>query len=215
MKGGDIGHKNDSRHEGGGTRYGIGRPCSVKQRGGHLLFARRSLIALVGLMTMRSLFRNRWLSRPQRQSDLFDVFHPRTMSALTGLNGRTLCDWSAADVADVETAPRFILGLLRSSSNLRERFPRALSEEQYYDWLVAGGAKEHGVSAGDIGNVEAAFAAQPGEQIRQYLPARSGTPVTLPIRPPAGGTKEIRELASRQRSDAPFVFRRGDSLVPA
>ena len=117
---------------------------------------------------MRSLFRNRWLSRPQRQSDLFDVFHPRTMSALTGLNGRTLCDWSAADVADVETAPRFILGLLRSSSNLRERFPRALSEEQYHDWLVAGGAKEQGVSAADIGNVEAAFAAQPGEQIRQY-----------------------------------------------
>src|SRR5450432_1129106 len=115
-------------------------------------------------MALRFLFRNRWLARPRPPSDLFDVFHPRTMSALTGLNGRKLCDWSAADASEVETAPRFILGILRSSSSLRRRFPRALSGQQYRDWLIAGGAIEHGVSETNIANIEAAFVVRPGEQ---------------------------------------------------
>ena len=32
MKGGDIGHKDDANRESDTTRYGIGRPCSVKPR---------------------------------------------------------------------------------------------------------------------------------------------------------------------------------------
>ncbi len=119
-------------------------------------------------MKWRSIFRNRGNSSSEAQSDLFDIYHQPTMAAAEGASGRRLGDWSIADAADLKTAPRLILGLLRTSSNLRRKFPHALTGEQYREWLLAGGAAAHGVSQANIANLAAALRANSGEQIRQH-----------------------------------------------
>lgn len=118
---------------------------------------------------LRSILPNPWKRRQRAPSDLFDILHASTVSAVGGSHGRLLGAWSTDDAAAAETAPRFIFGLWRAQSTLRRRFPRASTQGGgYRQWLLTEGAVINGVNPQHLTNIAEAFAADPGEKIWQF-----------------------------------------------
>ena len=119
-------------------------------------------------MGILSFLRRREVS-PSAPSDHFDVFHRATTDAVIDSRGLALSQWSAADAEAVESAPRFILGLLRDRAALRRRYARALSAQSgYHDYLRTSAAREFNLSPSAIANIDAVFAASPGDAVREY-----------------------------------------------
>jgi len=88
-------------------------------------------------MRLSSFFHRAKAASAQRPADLFDVYHLKTLAAIIDSRGKPLSDWSPADAESPESAARFILGLLRDKRGLRGRFPNALSDSKFRDWLMA------------------------------------------------------------------------------
>lgn len=121
-------------------------------------------------MRLLSLFRrNRADASESRPSDNFDVFHRKTLDAIIDSRGKPLSEWSLADAETAESAGRVILGLLRDRKDLRNRYPDALAPSgRYRAFLMERGAAELGLSAAAISNIEAAFAANAANPVREY-----------------------------------------------
>ncbi len=102
-------------------------------------------------------------------SDYFDVFHRKTMDALLDSRGLPFSQWSPADAESSASVARFVLGLLRDQPDLRPRYRRALAPDGgYRAYLRNVAAREFGLSAAAIANVDAVFVANPGEAVREY-----------------------------------------------
>jgi glycosyltransferase involved in cell wall biosynthesis len=96
-------------------------------------------------------------------SDFFDVFHGKTVEAITDSRGLPLSEWSPADADSSVSAVRFVLACLRENPKLRALPP---GREVQQKLLHAG--RDRGLSQTVLAGVEAAFAAQPGEAVRDY-----------------------------------------------
>jgi glycosyltransferase involved in cell wall biosynthesis len=119
-------------------------------------------------MRLSSFFHGAKSSTAQRPGDLFDVYHPKTLAAIIDSRGKPLGDWSLADAESPESAARFVLGLLREKSRLRRRFPNALSDSKYRDWLVARAAPDFQRSAAAALNIDRVFLRQLGSAVREF-----------------------------------------------
>lgn len=113
-------------------------------------FARRVAKLAWWILTPWKMSRLRWLC--QRNLEIgsevatgcplagFDLKDDRSLSRATGLKSSEIL-WSsvtASDVADRQTAVRYVLDLLRTRSDVRARFPRALSDPDgsgFVRWL--------------------------------------------------------------------------------
>ncbi len=107
---------------------------------------------------------------PEAPSDLFDIYHERTMTALVDTRGLAFGRWSPSDAGSAATAPRFLLGLLRSRPDLRKRFPRAVvGDPAYREWLKGEGARELKLPSSTAANLGSAFPADPGAALREFF----------------------------------------------
>lgn len=107
-----------------------------------------------------------WRRSAALHAENFDLFRPVKGRSEFERDLLTLMDWSpgGADVS-VDGAARFVLGGLRTDSQLRERFPRAIAggaSGEYCRWLVDCGANPE-LSAAARANVIAAFNADFGK----------------------------------------------------
>lgn len=122
------------------------------------------------MLSLRSLLRKDRPLPPKPPADLFDIFHAPTLAAIRDETGRSLGEWSSADAARFETAPRLIVGLLLRYPKLRRRFVHALAERNFADWLLEHGVRLYGIPQPHLTNVACAFSSRPGDAIRQlYL----------------------------------------------
>jgi len=73
---------------------------------------------------------------------------------------------------DIESATWFVIDLLRRDEGLSQRFPLALSgaaEGEFCNWLCSEGIDRHGLPRGAAQTIRAAFASQPGSQVRRLI----------------------------------------------
>jgi glycosyltransferase involved in cell wall biosynthesis len=120
-------------------------------------------------MRLSSFFHRAKSSTAQRRADLFDVYHQKTLAAIIDSRGKPLSDWSPADAESPETAARFILGLLRDERGLRRRFPNALSDSKYRDWLMVRAVPDFQLSAAAASNIDRVFLRKLGSVVREFF----------------------------------------------
>lgn len=126
--------------------------------------------------------RRRLLGRPAGRPDGFlDVLD---VDAVNAVLGRHSLAPLTAEPAQAETgadgAARFVLGLLASHPDTRQRFPTALSDGSggpFCRWLVT----DNGLSSAASANLRAAFTADPGERVRRVYEFRPDMRTALPF----------------------------------
>ena len=140
-------------------------------------------------------------------SDFFDVFHRKTIEAITDSRGRPLSEWSAADAETSGSAARVVLGLLRDRPQLRRRYPGALTRNsRYREYLETSGATELGLSTSAIANIGAAFAAQPGRAVREYYMHTAWLQSRYPLALlPVGQKRFVKWLFGKGRTQHRFT----------
>ncbi|MDQ6623498.1 MAG: hypothetical protein M3Y86_08445, partial [Verrucomicrobiota bacterium] len=104
-------------------------------------------------------------------SDLFDVYHAPTMEAVGDRSGQSLGDWGADSADEIATAPRLILGLLRTRRDLRRRFPRAVADDDagFREWVIAHGQRELKLTPPQLANVAVVFVDDPAGPVREFF----------------------------------------------
>ena len=109
--------------------------------------------------------------RRDPMSDFFDVYHARTMEAVSDRRGQSLGDWGPHTADDVVTAPRLVLGVLRESRPLRRRFPDALSghDNAFREWLIGHCMRDLKLTPTQVANVTAALIEDPAGPVREYF----------------------------------------------
>jgi GT2 family glycosyltransferase/glycosyltransferase involved in cell wall biosynthesis len=125
------------------------------------------------------------LPLPER---LLDIFDSHEVEQAVGLPPVPILwpPFTSEQVIDASTAARWVIDLLRHRTDLRMRFPRALSEGAqgaFALWLTGEGGDQMGISERTRVHIEAAFAADPSARARNaYLfqdDARNAFPLGL------------------------------------
>jgi glycosyltransferase involved in cell wall biosynthesis len=131
----------------------------------------RSLLAAARRVAGR--VRRRLLGpRTNEPSDgTFDIHDLAAVNAVLESHSPPLTADPTQAEAGPDGAARYVLGLLASSPDLRERFPTALSDGPggaFCRWLTA----EYGLTPAAAANVRAAFESDPGERVRRVYEFR-------------------------------------------
>lgn len=106
-------------------------------------------------------------------------------------------------VRDRVTAARWCTSVLRGQSDIRARFPRALSgpEEGFETWVLGEGGERFGLSAGERSTVVATLRDDFGKRAREYLHARPDVLTQIPNALEAGGQEAVYRWFMRHGCD--------------